>query len=67
MRSAAVRLDSPFVLWWDEEEKNPGNRGAGRGNIRPSQTTDALKAEDYGVDRDTIHRWRPFLGVQLSQ
>ena len=55
------------MLWWDEEEKNPGNRGAGRGNIRPSQTTDALKAEDYGVDRDTIHRWRPFLGVQLSQ
>ncbi len=47
-----------FVLWWDGQEKNPGNRGAGRGNVRPSQTTDALKAENYGLDRDTIHRWR---------
>ena len=50
-----------FVLWWDGQEKNPGNRGAGRGNIRPSQTSDALKAEDYGLDRDTIHRWRKWL------
>ena len=45
-----------FVLWWDEQEKNPG------GN--PSQTPDGLlpskieTAEDYGLDRDTIYRWR---------
>lgn len=45
-----------FVLWWDGQEKNPG------GN--PSQTSDGLlpsktkTAEDYGLDRDTIYRWR---------
>ncbi len=33
-----------FVLWWDEQEKHPGNRGAGRGNIRSSQTADGLSA-----------------------
>ena len=48
-----------FVLWWDGQEKSKGaaepgtNRGA-----TPSQTTDAVKAEDFGLDRDTIHRWR---------
>ena len=47
-----------FVLWWDGQVKHPGNRAAGRGNVRPSQNTDGLRAEDLGLDRDTIHRWR---------
>jgi len=25
---------------------------------KPSQTTDAPAAQDFGLDRDTIHRWR---------
>jgi phage N-6-adenine-methyltransferase len=48
-----------FVLWWDGQEKNPGNRGAGRGGHRPSWTDDGLIAGQDGLpDRDTIHRWR---------
>jgi phage N-6-adenine-methyltransferase len=47
-----------FVLWWDAQEKHPGNRGAGRGQIRPSALRDGLKAKDLGLDRDTISRWR---------
>ena len=47
-----------FVLWWDAQEKHPGNRGAGRGQIRPSRSADGLKAKDLGLDRDTISRWR---------
>lgn len=47
-----------FVIWWDEQQKHPGNKGAGRGNVRPSQTDDALKISDLGLDRDTVSRWR---------
>jgi hypothetical protein len=47
-----------FVLWWDAQEKHPGNRGAGRGQIRPSRSADGLKAKDLRLDRDTISRWR---------
>jgi ParB family chromosome partitioning protein len=47
-----------FVLWWDGQEKNPGNRGAGKGKVRPSEIDDGLKADHFGLDRDTIHRWR---------
>ena len=47
------------MLWWDEREKSKGaaEPGTNRGTT-PSQTADAVKAEDYGLDRDTIHRWR---------
>lgn len=47
-----------FILWWDQQEKHPGNRGAGQGHIRPSEISDGLKITDFGLDRDTIHRWR---------
>ena len=42
-----------FVLWWDEQEKHPGNR---KGVV----TTDLKrpKAQDFGLDRGAIHRWR---------
>ncbi len=40
-----------FVLWWDGQEKR-------RGTGLPSQTTDGRTAQDFGLDRDTIHRWR---------
>ncbi len=61
-----------FVLWWDEQEKQAGSLKRGQtpaspvndAGATPLQTTDAVKAEDYGLDRDTIHRWRPFLGRQ---
>ncbi len=43
-----------FVLWWDGQEK----RRATPGNLGPSQTNDAPAAQDFGLDRDTIHRWR---------
>lgn len=50
-----------FVLWWDQQEKasgargNPGGRGA---PIVASQTDDATSLADFGLDRDTVHRWR---------
>lgn len=40
-----------FVLWWDGQEKR-------RGTGLPSQITDGRAAADFGLDRDTIHRWR---------
>ena len=48
-----------FVLWWDGQEKHKGAAapGTNRGTT-PSQTTDGVKAADFGLDRDTIHRWR---------
>jgi hypothetical protein len=48
-----------FVLWYDGQPKDKGaaepgtNRGA-----TPSQYVDSVRAEDFGLDRDTIHRWR---------
>ena len=52
-----------FVLWWDGQEKQQGARGEagpGRGNKTALQTADAVlpQASDFGLDRDTIHRWR---------
>ena len=54
-----------FVLWWDQQEKNPG------GN--PSQTNDGLlprqdlpTAYDFGLTRETIRRWRKRLKKQLD-
>jgi ParB family chromosome partitioning protein len=47
-----------FVLWWDQQEKHPGNQGAGRGQVRPSQTGDGLKLQALGLDSSTVHRWR---------
>ena len=43
-----------FVIWWDGQEK----RKATPGNLGPSPTTDAPKISDFGLDRDTVHRWR---------
>ncbi len=43
------------MLWWDEQEKNKGG-GDVRNTRRRSPTS--VRAEDYGLDRDTIHRWR---------
>ena len=48
------RAQRRFVLWWDAQEKHKG----GRPTENPSQIDDGLKAQDYGVDCDTIHRWR---------
>ncbi len=40
-----------FVLWWDAEGLRKGGK--------PSQTSDGMQtAENFGLDRDTIHRWR---------
>ena len=43
-----------FVLWWDGQEK----RKATPGNLGPSVVGDGPAAEDFGLDRDNIHRWR---------
>jgi phage N-6-adenine-methyltransferase len=51
-----------FVLWWDGQEKASGIRMKGRdagGEYRASQIDDArTQLSDFGLDRDTIHRWR---------
>jgi hypothetical protein len=51
-----------FVLWWDGQEKASGIRMKGRdagGEYRASQVDDArTQLSDFGLDRDTIHRWR---------
>jgi hypothetical protein len=41
-----------FVLWWDQQEKRRHVSKA------PLQTNDAAKIADFGLDRDTLHRWR---------
>jgi hypothetical protein len=49
-----------FVLWWDEQEKAKGaiQPGTNRGTT-PSENADGVaRAENFGLDRDTIHRWR---------
>ena len=39
------------MLWWVAERLRKGGK--------PSQTNDGMQtAEDFGLDRDTIHRWR---------
>ncbi len=46
-----------FVLWWDEQEKQAGSLK--RGTAPASAVIDAgLSVKDFGLDRDTIHRWR---------
>ena len=35
-----------------------GSAGEAQGTGLPSQSTDGRAAKDYGLDRDTIHRWR---------
>src|SRR5262249_5985620 len=48
-----------FVLWWTQQEKHPGNRGSGRGRIRPLPIGNGLSAGQDGLpDRVTVHRWR---------
>jgi hypothetical protein len=39
-----------FVLWWDEQEKRKGGS--------PSLVHDGLNAANFGLDRETISRWR---------
>jgi hypothetical protein len=46
-----------FVRWWDGQEKR-------RGTGLPSEITDGRAASDFGLDRDTIHRWRKRLVVK---
>ena len=48
---AKLGAQRKFVLWWDQQEKRTGTG-------LPSQSTDGRAAQDYGLDRDTIHRWR---------
>jgi hypothetical protein len=43
-----------FVLWWDEQQK----RRATPGNLGASQTSDGPAAADFGLNRETISRWR---------
>ncbi len=46
-----------FVLWWDDQEKQQG--ALKRGQAPASPVNDAGKRiSDFGLDRDTIHRWR---------
>ena len=50
-----------FVLWWDGQEKARGLRMNGRhedGSFRASEIHDGRTIADFGLDRDTIHRWR---------
>jgi hypothetical protein len=47
-------------LWWDAQEKDPG--GGDVRNTRRRSTT-GVRAEDFGLDRDTIHRWRKKLSA----
>ena len=42
-----------FVLWWDQH-KHGGEARAGH----PMSAVSDIRIEDYGLDRDTIHRWR---------
>jgi hypothetical protein len=42
-----------FVLWWDQQEKRRHVV-----NSTPSRTTDGVAIADFGLDRDTLHRWR---------
>lgn len=42
-----------FVLWWDGQEKHPGNRGGAAIADRRRPTLKSL-----GVDKDSVHRWR---------
>ncbi len=42
-----------FVLWWDEQEKHPGNRnGAALADLQ------GPKLSDLGIDYSTVFRWR---------
>jgi phage N-6-adenine-methyltransferase len=48
-----------FVMWWDEQEKNPGGT--------PSQTDEGgVTVADMGLNYDTIHRWRKRLKDELK-
>ena len=44
-----------FVLWWDAQEKDRGGDAATHARRR---SPTAVKAQDFGLDRDTIPRWR---------
>jgi phage N-6-adenine-methyltransferase len=43
-----------FVLWWDGQ----GKRKATPGNLGPSQNADGPAAADFGLNRETLSRWR---------
>ena len=42
-----------FVLWWDQQ-KHGGEAKAGH----PMSETADIRIENFGLDRDTVHRWR---------
>jgi hypothetical protein len=44
-----------FVLWWDQQEKD---RGGGDVRNTANRPVIGVRPEDFGLDRDTIHRWR---------
>lgn len=49
--AAKLTAQRRFVLWWDGQAKR-------RATFAASGVTDGVAAADFGLSRDTIHRWR---------
>ncbi len=46
-----------------ERAKHPGNRGAGRGHVRPSSSSDSLKLRDLRISPDQNSDWQKLAAI----